>query len=462
MNSTYQDILKKFFHSETTNDYTLEKITRACAFFGNPQNSFKSIHIAGTNGKGSVSKMIFQILKEAWKRVWVYTSPHNIDIRERFETANCWTEQDFSTSPPRQIGSKWPKDLASVMSTESPASVAMTRHLALTVPSSDGLISEEQFVSYVEQIVAYGWGLSYYEKCVLLAFLYFRDVGCEYAVIEVGMWGRLDATNIIMPILSVITSISYDHMEFLGITLEAIAYEKWGIIKPEVPVILYGPNPTLESIAEKQHAPLILAELRTVMTNMLGEHQISNARIAYEAGIFLGIEKGIIERALLHVDHHGRLEYLRSNLLIDGAHNEDGLKKLKAYLSCCHREERRDPEYRNPLGMDCHVESQKNRDSPRNDWIEKWNEIIYSFNLKEGKSSSFVLDIFPEIKDWNIIDSKGFKVSDAQKMAQEVRESWKNVSILTPDALFDAVEKNPRTLFVVFGSLYMMGEFLWK
>ncbi len=428
MNNTYQDILKKFFHSETTNDYTLEKITRACAYFGNPQNSFKSIHIAGTNGKGSVSKMIFQILKEAWKRVWVYTSPHNIDIRERFETANCHI-----------------------------------RNVDCFVPRNDeNLISEDRFVAYVEQIIAYWWGLSYYEKCVLLAFLYFRDVGCEYAVIEVGMWGRLDATNIIMPILSVITSISYDHMEFLGNTLEAIAYEKWWIIKQKIPVILYGPNPTLESIAEKQHAPLILPELRTVMTNMLGEHQISNARIAYEAGIFLGIEKGIIERALLHVDHHGRLEYLRSNLLIDGAHNEDGMKKLKAYLSCCHREERRDPEYRNPLGMDCHVESQKNRDSPRNDWIEKWNEIIYSFNLKEGKSSSLVLDIFPEIKDWNIIDSKGFKVSDAQKMAQEVRESWKNVSILTPDALFDAVEKNPRTLFVVFGSLYMMGEFLWK
>ncbi len=232
-----------------------------------------------------------------------------------------------------------------------------------------------------------------------------------------------------MPIFSVITSISYDHMEFLGITLEAIAYEKWGIIKPEVPVILYGPNPTLESIAEKQHTPIIFPEPRTVITNMLGEHQISNARIAYEAGIFLGIEKEIIEDALLHVDHHGRLEYIRANLLIDGAHNDDGLKKLKAYL---------------------------NREQGR------WDEIILAFNLKERKHASLVLDIFPEIQSWNVIDSRGFKVSKAKSIAEQIEEHWKNVSIVTPEKIFEAAERNPRILFVVFGSLYMMGEFLWK
>lgn len=117
------------------------------------------------------------MLKENGNKVGVYTSPHNISIRERFET-------------------------------------------------EDGLITEEDFALYAEKIIAYGGGLSYYEKCVMLAFLYFRNRGCEYAVIEVGMGGRLDATNIIAPILSVITSISYDHMEFLGYTLEEIASEK--------------------------------------------------------------------------------------------------------------------------------------------------------------------------------------------------------------------------------------------
>ena len=347
------------------------------------------------------------------------------------------------------------------MSTESPVSVAMTRYPALIAPSSDWLISEDRFVAYVEEIVAYGWGLSYYEKCVLLAFLYFRDVGCEYAVMEVGMWGRLDATNIIMPILSVITSISYDHMEFLGNTLEAIAYEKWGIIKPEVPVILYGANPTLESIAHERHSPIIFPLPRAVITNMLGEHQISNARIAYEAGKYLGIPDIIIDHALLHVHHHGRLEYLRPNLLIDGAHNEDGMKKLQIYLDSLrsrHCEEKGESEWneeRVPPG---------GRSNPcsvfKNDKDWKWNEIIYSFNLKEGKHASLVLDIFPDIEDWNIIDSKGFKVSKASSIAQQIEEYWKRASIVTPEKIFEAANKNPRTLFVVFGSLYMMGEFL--
>ena len=396
MHNTYPDILKKFFYSETTNDYTLEKITRACAYFGNPQNSFKSIHIAGTNGKGSVSKMIFQILKEAWKRVWVYTSPHNIDIRERFETANCKTIHSMDCFVPR---------------------------------NDANLISEDDFARLAMHIIDIGLELSYYEKCVILAFLYFREQECEYAVIEVGLWGRLDATNIIKPILSIITSISYDHMEFLGNTLEAIASEKWWIIKQKIPVILYGSNPTLESIAEKNSAPLIFPEPRSVITNMLGEHQISNARIAYEAGIFLGIEKGIIESALLHVDHHGRLEYIRPNLLIDGAHNEDGMKKLKVYL---------------------------NREQP------KWDKIILAFNLKEGKHASLVLDIFPEIASWNVIDSHGFNVSKAKSIAEQIEKYWKQVSLVTPERVFEAAEKNPRTLFVVFGSLYMMEEFLWK
>lgn len=382
MNSTYQNILKKFFHSETTNDYTLEKITHACAFFGNPQNSFKSIHIAGTNGKGSVSKMIFQMLKESGKRVWVYTSPHNIDIRERFETANY---------------------------------------------SVDWLISEERFVSYVEQIVAYGWGLSYYEKCVLLAFLYFRDCECEYAIIEVGMGGRLDATNVIMPILSVITSISYDHMEHLGYTLEAIATEKWGIIKPGIPVILYDKNPTLVSIAHEQSAPIISPETRSVTTNLLGEHQISNARIAYEAGIFLGIEEETIENALLHVDHHGRLEYLRPNILIDGAHNEDGIKKLKNYIESLDLSDR---------------------------------EIVYCINLKKGKSYRVIMDIYSERKNWIIVDSDHQMVEDAGFLLQSIIDAWYHGEILTPREIMALAKDSPEKFFVIFGSLYMMGEFL--
>jgi dihydrofolate synthase / folylpolyglutamate synthase len=275
----------------------------------------------------------------------------------------------------------------------------------------------------------YDGELSYYERCTLLAFLYFRDSGCEYAITEVGMWGRLDATNIITPIVSIITSISYDHMEFLGDTLEEIAWEKWGIIKPWIPVLLYGKNPTLQGIANNRWSPILFATERTVMTNLLGDHQISNARIAYDTGILLWINTTVIEQALRQVDHPGRLQYLRSNLLIDWAHNEAGMRELRKYIK----------------------------------W-QKWNweNIVYSFNLKSGKSAHLVLDIFPWIDSWNIVKSNGWRVCDAQWLADEVEKLWKNTTILSPGEIFVEASKYPNTLFVVFGSLYMMGEFLGK
>ncbi len=380
MNIAYTELLERFFKTELIEDYSLSKIQKACEYFDNPQNSYKSIHIAGTNGKGSISKMIFQILKESGKKVWVYTSPHNIDIRERFETEN------------------W-------------------------------LISESGFVMYATRIIEYGGWLSYYERCTLLAFLYFRDIGCEYMVMEVGMWWRLDATNILMPILSIITSISYDHMEFLGDTLEKIAGEKWGIIKSGIPVILYGENPTLETIAREKQSPIIFPAKRNISTNLLGEHQISNARIAYEAGIFLWIPDTTIQQALMKVDHPWRLQYLRFNILIDGAHNEDGMKQLKKYL----------------------------------EWESlKWERIIYSFNLKKWKNASLVLSIFDDISDWNIIESDWFQVYDATTMNGQVQKLWKNSTIITPIDIFLKAKDNPETLFVVFGSLYMLREFLDK
>lgn len=401
MNQKYNSILEQFFHTEKITEYSLEKIRQACEHFENPQNSFKSIHIAGTNGKGSVSKMIFQMLKESGKRVWVYTSPHNIDIRERFEVGNCFSEQDFSTL--LSLRSKWQKP-----------------------PYNDGnLISESDFARIAERIIDYGHGLSHFEKCVLLAFLYFREQGCEYAVIEVGLGWRLDATNIITPILSIITSISYDHMEFLGDTLEEIAFEKWWIIKPWISVILYDENPVLEDIACERNSRVIFPKKRNIHTNLPWEHQISNWRIAYEAGVFLGIPEDIIEQALLYVDHHGRLEYMLQNLLIDGAHNEDGMRKLRDYLSQF---------------------SQKS--------------IAYCINLKKWKSITLVTDIFPEVSEWIIVRSWHQMVEIPEILTQELREMGKKYMILSPSQIIQCARENPEKLFVVFGSLYMIGEFL--
>jgi dihydrofolate synthase/folylpolyglutamate synthase len=378
-NTTYETLLLQFFQSEKIWEYSLTKIQKACRNFWNPEKQFKSIHIAGTNGKGSVSKMIFQILKESGKTVWIYTSPHLIDIRERFETE------------------KWK-------------------------------ISEDDFVRYATTVIEYDWGLSYYERCVLLAFLYFHDVWCEYAVIEVGLWGRLDATNIIQPILSVITGIGYDHTEFLGDTLEKIAYEKWGIIKPWVPIILYDKNPTLESIAENRESQIIFPERRIILTNMIWNHQISNAQIAYEAGIFLWIDEKIIQDALLHVNHPGRMQYLSPNLLIDGAHNEEWLTKLREYLT----------------SIDPHT----------------YTDIVYCIWLKRGKNVELITHIFHNAKNWKIIDANNPLLLESGVLSHQLNQLSHISQTISIQELFELQTKFPEKLFVVFGSLYLIGEVL--
>lgn len=399
-NQKYNSILEQFFHTENIKDYSLQNIRQACEHFGNPQNSFKSIHIAGTNGKGSVSKMIFQMLKESGKRVWVYTSPHNIDIRERFEVGNCFsTGQDFSTS--LSLRSKW----------QAPWS---------------WLISEDDFARIAERIIEYGHELSYFELCTILAFLYFHEQQCEYVVIEVGIGGRLDATNIITPILSIITSISYDHMEFLGDTLEMIATEKWGIIKSWVPVILYWENLVLQDIARHRDARVIFPKKRSIKTNLLGDHQIANGCIAYEAGVFLGIPEDVIKNALLYVDHHGRMEYIFPNLLIDGAHNEDGIRKLRHYLDSIPWEP---------------------------------SEILYAVNLKKWKQIALVTGIFPDVSEWIIVESSHQMVENPLILAQELSDMGKDYRLLSPVQIVQFARENPEKLFVVFGSLYMIGEF---
>jgi dihydrofolate synthase / folylpolyglutamate synthase len=169
----------------------LNNTIHLCNLLDNPQNSFRSVHVAGTNGKGSVSHMLASILQEKGLKVGLYTSPHLKDFRERI----------------RVNGKMIPKKYVS-------------RFI------HDHKNEFDQFQ------------LSFFEMTVGLAFQYFRERKVDVAVVEVGLGGRLDSTNIITPLLSVITNISFDHMQFLGDTLEKIAMEKAGIIKPGVPVVI--------------------------------------------------------------------------------------------------------------------------------------------------------------------------------------------------------------------------------
>lgn len=189
------------------------------SYFGHPHQRFRSVHIAGTNGKGSVSHMTASVLQEAGYRTGLYTSPHLKDFRERI----------------RVNGEMIPE-----------------REVVCFVEQHDGLIRSIK--------------PSFFELTVAMAFDWFARTGVDAAVIEVGMGGRLDSTNIITPVLSVITNIGHDHMEFLGDTLEAVAGEKAGIIKEGVPVVIGETQAETRDVflkrAEEMHAPIIFADSR--------------------------------------------------------------------------------------------------------------------------------------------------------------------------------------------------------
>lgn len=184
---------------------------------GHPERGFRSIHVAGTNGKGSVSHFLASILQEAGYKVGLYTSPHLVDFRERI-----------------RIGGE--------------------------------MIPQDKVVRFVENNKQFfeHQGLSFFEMTVGLAFDYFRNEQVDIAVIEVGMGGRLDSTNVITPLLSVITNIGLDHTQFLGDTLEKIAAEKAGIIKPGIPVVVGQTQPetqpVFERIAAERHSPITFAD----------------------------------------------------------------------------------------------------------------------------------------------------------------------------------------------------------
>ena len=191
--------------------------------FGNPHKKYKTIHVAGTNGKGSCSHTIAAILQSAGYKVGLYTSPHLIDFKERIRINGKPVDEEFVVRFVEEIRTTYGKDI------------------------DEGKL-----------------GFSFFELATSMAFKYFADEGIDIAVVEVGLGGRLDCTNIISPILSVITNISFDHTQFLGNTLEQIAAEKAGIIKQGVPVVIGETTKETKNVflnkAKEMDAPIFFAE----------------------------------------------------------------------------------------------------------------------------------------------------------------------------------------------------------
>ncbi|MBC8755683.1 bifunctional folylpolyglutamate synthase/dihydrofolate synthase [Kordia sp. YSTF-M3] len=272
----------------------LGNIIKLSEYLQSPEKKFKTIHVAGTNGKGSTSHIIASILQEAGYIVGLYTSPHLKDFRERIRV--------------------------------------------------NGNRASEQFViQFVKEHQAFleAEGLSFFEMTVGMAFDYFAKKKVDIAVIEVGLGGRFDATNIITPEVSVITNIGFDHLEFLGDTLPKIAFEKAGIIKKNIPVVISEFHeetfPVFTERAKEEEAVLYLAEetiQQKYQTDLLGDYQQKNCKAAVQAVQLLEdfqIEETHIKKGLLNVVTNtklqGRWQILHQSpkTICDTAHNKEGL-----------------------------------------------------------------------------------------------------------------------------------------
>ncbi|MHC9089704.1 bifunctional folylpolyglutamate synthase/dihydrofolate synthase [Tenacibaculum sp. IMCC1] len=298
---TYQQVLDWMFaqlpmyqrQGQTALKKDLTNIIALCDELDNPQKKFKTIHVGGTNGKGSTSHMVASILQEAGYKVGLYTSPHLKNFTERI-----------------RINGKE--------------------------------ISRDSVVKFIEKnkIFLEKQGLSFFEMTVGMAFEEFANQKVDVAVIEVGLGGRLDSTNIIMPEVSVITNIGLDHTQFLGETLPEIAFEKAGIIKENVPVVIGERQKETENVfntkAEECEAPIFFAsdKKQNYRTDLLGEyqkHNVTTAVIATQQLKEFRITEENIKKGLLNVVKNtnlkGRWQVLQEKpkVICDTAHNKEGL-----------------------------------------------------------------------------------------------------------------------------------------
>jgi dihydrofolate synthase / folylpolyglutamate synthase len=300
--------------------FGLSSTARLMARLGNPQKNCRFVHIAGTNGKGSVAAMLSSILTLAGYNVGFYSSPHLISFHERFRF------QD--------------RDIA------------------------DGEVLS--LINQVKRGVEPDELPTFFEFVTAMALLYYAQKKADPVILETGMGGRLDATNIVQPLLTVITNIALDHREFLGNSIQAIAAEKAGVIKPGVPVITYVRQPTglipIRAAAAALHSPIyyggrdfktrrqsrgqfryqgVKKTLTGLKTNLVGRHQFRNAAVAL-AAVELLQENGLdipetaVRQGLQQVRWPGRLEVVATQplLVLDGAHNPAAATTLVQALKC--------------------------------------------------------------------------------------------------------------------------------
>ena len=377
----------------------LDRVQSLLEKLGNPQDKMKVIHVAGTNGKGSVCSIIANVLKCANQKVGLYTSPHLVEYTERIKINGVEIEQD-------------------------------------------------EFSDYVEKICdladKHKIDLTEFEILTAVAFKYFADKKVEYAVIETGLGGRYDATNVCKePLISIITSISFDHTDRLGKTIDEIAYEKAGIIKPNTNVIVAQNNKgfsVIKDVSESQNAKfnVVVDNIELEYANgknyaviddvkyefgLIGSYQKENLAIVKCALDLLNIDKKALVEGLKTVKWSARLEYVKNkNVLIDGAHNPEAATELKKSLNYYFPNEKRKFIY-STISTKDYIEVAKQLFNP--------DDEIYYYEFNYHNAVKY--DVYCQNVDW----LKNIKKVDKKEVETLI---------------------NSKEFTIVTGSLYMIGE----
>ena len=391
-----------------------------CEASGNPQNKIKTIHVAGTNGKGSVSHMLATIFQQSGYKTGLYTSPHLKDFRERIKVNGEMIKKDFIVSFVEKM-----KDITEEISP------------------------------------------SFFELTVVMALQYFAEQKVDIAIIETGLGGRLDSTNVITPELSIITNIGYDHMNILGDTLEKIAFEKAGIIKPNVPVVIGESLPQTKNIflekAKHCIAEIVFAEDKFNITNSILKNnelevEVSETNLEEKEkyildlnGIYqqknlltvltavdelnkhgFNLEDANIKSALSSVKQttglHGRWDviYQEPMIALDVAHNEDGIKQLLHQIFLC-----------------------------------SYKNIHVVFGIVKDKDADKILSLLPKNARYYFTKAQIQRALPENELAEKAKkynlhgEKYKEVNEALKSALSKACKED---LIVVCGSVFLVGE----
>ncbi len=388
--------------------FNLLRIKNFLSILGSPQKQFRIIHVAGSKGKGSTCAFIAYILKEAGFKVGLYTSPHLNDFRERIRVLPGLLPGDFE-------GMITGAELGKLTGFIRPLINRFNRHSR--------------------------WGkLTFFEICTALALIYFKRRGIDFAVLETGLGGRLDATNAVISDLCVITPISYEHTDKLGKSLKDIAFEKSGIIKHKGAVVISAPQErTVLSVLRKRcrsfGARLIeLKGARAFNIKLLGRHQCVNAAVAAKAvqslscfGFNVGID--VIKKGLYNTLWPGRCEVIhrRPLLVIDGAQNVASVKALK--------------------------------EAVRNNF--SYNKLILVLGLSSDKDVRGIsAELFRFADEIIITKSQNPRAMAPQNILKQFQEKGCYITMDTDDARKLAFKISGRKdLILVTGSLFVAGEF---